>query len=431
MYRYQPNHHWRKISKEPELPLQELENEEEVDFTVVGGGFTGLFAAYRLREIGASVAVVEALPLGQAASGRSNGQVIPHHAKSTPAEIEAKLGSRKGQLFNALVAEAPRKLFELIRQESIQCDAVERGWIHASHSLEMVDRLHDIQSQWKAFGAHVEWLDKSKMGELVGGGQFPAGWKAHDAGYLNPYALVQGLARVLTRRGAKIYQKSPVEAIEPVNGSWRVKTSRGLISCRKVLVASNAADGSFWPGLNRVRIPVRLYQIATESFPDSLQATILPGREGLSDTSNAIRAFRYDARGGLAMVGRHLFWQDGERRGKNYVIKRLREIFPDIPDRPAAEYWEGVIAATPDRMPRLMRLTPGILFSGIYSGRGLAMSLAWGRLAADLISETCADGDSPLAVTEKRDIAWQSIGVYVAKYNLAWQRLRDRFQTVR
>ncbi len=131
------------------------------------------------------------------------------------------------------------------------------------------------------------------------------------------------------------------------------------------------------------------------------------------------------------MVGRHLFWQDGERRGKNYVIKRLREIFPDIPDRPAAEYWEGVIAATPDRMPRLMRLTPGILFSGIYSGRGLAMSLAWGRLAADLISETCADGDSPLAVTEKRDIAWQSIGVYVAKYNLAWQRLRDRFQTVR
>jgi len=61
------------------------------DVAIVGAGYSGLAAALRLREAGASVVVLEAGEPGWGASGRNGGQVIPG-LKWDPDELVSMFG---------------------------------------------------------------------------------------------------------------------------------------------------------------------------------------------------------------------------------------------------------------------------------------------------------------------------------------------------
>lgn len=78
------------------------------------------------------------------------------------------------------------------------------------------------------------------------------------------------------------------------------------------------------------------------------------------------------------------------------MVAKLRKAFPQLGQLQADEYWEGKLAAVPDRMPRLMELAPGLLFAGVYSGRGVAMSTAWGREAARFMAGDIEERQLPI-----------------------------------
>lgn len=419
-------HHWRKISKEPEHDLPALQGEVDADVAVIGGGFTGLAAALHLAGTGAKAVVIEQSRIGQAASGRNNGQVIPHHSKKSASEMAEMLGRDRGDRLNAMVANAASHLFGLIERYRIACDAVSNGWIQACHSAMALERARKFHADWKAFGADVEWLDAAAIRDKIGGGTFLGGWKARHAGHVNPYALAQGLARAALGEGAMIFENTPVTAIQRDGTVWQLRTPRGIVRAKSVLVATNALTGAFWPDLRKALIPVRVYQVASAPLPPDVRWTVLPDGEGVSDTRRDICAFRYDCDGRLAAVGSHTLWHDAANRGRKAVIEKLRRVLPQIPNRPADEYWEGTLAVVPDRLPRLMELAPGVLFAGIYSGRGIALSASWGVAAARLLTGAATAGEMPVPVTPLRLIPGHGIGVQVARFVHPWHRLQDR-----
>ena len=57
---------------------------EQADFVIIGGGFTGLSAAYHLANNGHSTSIIEARQIGWGASGRNGGQVNPALPVPTP-----------------------------------------------------------------------------------------------------------------------------------------------------------------------------------------------------------------------------------------------------------------------------------------------------------------------------------------------------------
>ena len=137
-------HHWRKISKEAPVRCPALAGEDDAEFAVIGGGYTGLVAALTLAEQGRLVVLLERNEIGSGASGRNNGLVLSHHSKASPGEIVDMLGRARGERCNALVQGAAAVAFGLMRKHSIQCDPVEGDWVQTVHD------------EGRALGATVE-----------------------------------------------------------------------------------------------------------------------------------------------------------------------------------------------------------------------------------------------------------------------------------
>ena len=72
---------WYAILQEPE-PADVLENDINVDWLVIGGGFAGLAAARRLLQLRQKerIVVLDSIRIGQGSSGRNSGFMIdlPH-----------------------------------------------------------------------------------------------------------------------------------------------------------------------------------------------------------------------------------------------------------------------------------------------------------------------------------------------------------------
>ncbi|MGF6968725.1 glycine/D-amino acid oxidase-like deaminating enzyme [Paraburkholderia sp. WC7.3g] len=408
------------------LSTATLAEAQSADYVVVGGGLSGLNAAVELARLGASVVVLEQDSIGQAASGRNNGQVIPHHSKASPSEIEHLLGPVRGERYNGLVATAPMKLFDLIDRYDISCDSVRNGWMQACHSTQALERGRVFYNEWRSFGASVEWLDRDAFSERMGSTNYLGGWKAINAGHLNPYALCRGLARGVASEGIRLFERSAVISLVRDGSRWRVRTSAGEVSAKGVLITTNALTGNFWPGLRRSLIPVRIYQVATEPLSELQRKNVLPGNEGVSDTRRDLFACRYDSEGWLEAIGTHTLWHDAAERGQNAVMQKFRGVFPQLKGLKAAAYWEGTLAVVPDRIPRLMSLGPNLLFAGVYSGRGVAMSTVWGASAARLLAGAAREEDMPVPVTSLKQIYGHGIAVRVASLVHPWHRFVDK-----
>jgi glycine/D-amino acid oxidase-like deaminating enzyme len=419
-------HHWRKISKETPLQCPSLAGDVAANFAVIGGGYTGLVAALTLAEQGESVILLEADEIGQGASGRNNGLVLSHHSKASPREIVQKLGRARGDRYNAMIQNGAAVAFALMQRHGIACDAVETGWIQPAHSEAAAARVQTFYEEWTALGAPAQWLDKAAIAERLGSPRYHGGWWAASAGHINPFAYATGLGRAARAAGAQLFTRSPISAIVPEGQRWRIRVPGGSVTAARVLIATNALTGYFWPGLAKTLIPVKVYQTATARITDNLRGIIIPGNEAVSDTQRDIGAFHYDAGGGLITGGTHSLWHDAAARGRLAIARKLRQTFPALGDVAVEEYWEGVLAVTPDRLPRLTRLAPGIIFAGLYSGRGVALSSNLGAIAARWLSDRLADDDLPLPPGEMQPIPFHALAMAMAQVVHPWHRLRDR-----
>ena len=82
---------WHVDAVPPAAPLP-----PRCDVAVVGGGFTGLSAAYHLARRGARVVLLEASALGAGASGRTGGIVLEGTAAGPLEGVEHCLDAKPG-----------------------------------------------------------------------------------------------------------------------------------------------------------------------------------------------------------------------------------------------------------------------------------------------------------------------------------------------
>jgi glycine/D-amino acid oxidase-like deaminating enzyme len=363
----------------PDLP--QLVGTAETDAIVIGAGFTGLSTALHLREAGAEVAMVEAMEPGWGASGRNNGQVIPTLSRPDPDDIVATYGAA-GERFVALLRDSASMLFDTARRYQIDAEQEQTGWVQPVHSPGRIKIAERRVRQWSKYGAPVELLSRGQTGEMLGSDAWFGGFWNRTGGHINPLALSRGLARAVLERGVRIYARSPAVSFERRNGRWLVKTERGEISGRALIVATNAYTGEFskalMPAMAHEVMPVLSWQMATQPLSETARQTIIPGRQAMSDTHGELYFARYDARNRLVTGGAVIGPGNKPERLKAIVAERLRRLWPQIGQVDFDYVWNGYVGMTTDFLPRIHRFGPDAYGWTGCNGRAVALSVALG-----------------------------------------------------
>ena len=363
----------------PDLP--QLVGTAETDAIVIGAGFTGLSTALHLREAGAEVAIVEAMEPGWGASGRNNGQVIPTLSRPDPDDIVATYGAA-GERFVALLRDSASMLFDTARRYQIDAEQEQTGWVQPVHSPGRIKIAERRVRQWSKYGAPVELLSRGQTGDMLGSDAWFGGFWNRTGGHINPLALSRGLARAVLERGVRIYARSPAVSFERRNGRWLVKTERGEISGRALIVATNAYTGEFskalMPAMAHEVMPVLSWQMATQPLSETARQTIIPGRQAMSDTHGELYFARYDARNRLVTGGAVIGPGNKPERLKAIVAERLRRLWPQIGQVDFDYVWNGYVGMTTDFLPRIHRFGSDAYGWTGCNGRAVALSVALG-----------------------------------------------------
>jgi len=419
----------------PGPSLEPLADDLRAQVAIIGAGYTGLAAALYLGCAGRDVVVLEALEVGDRASGLNGGQVIPG-VKHDPDTLEEIFGPIAGPRLIDTVASGPDVVFELIRKYEIACAATRTGWIQPATSGTALEAIAARVEQWRRRGAEVELLSGQETARLTGSRRYSGGWIDRRGGTVQPLSYVRGLARAAVSQGARIFSRSPATGLERAGGEWRIRTPRGSVTSNTVILATDAYTDRLVDPLRRTLIPVPSFQVATEPIPEKLRQTILPGGQSASDTWHLLRYFRLDATGRLVMGSRGTFADVPPTVAARHHYRAVREIYPQLAGIRYEYHWGGLVGMTRDHLPHLHEVAPGLLAGLGYNGRGVAMATVMGRILANWARGAPAS-ELGFPVTSLAPIPlhrFNQIGARLAVQGLraldGLARVRDRFLAV-
>ncbi len=411
------------VSAGPEPLAPPLSGQLRADIVVIGGGITGLSATYHLARAGADVALIEAHCFGWGASGRNGGQ-INAGLKHEPAEIEKTFGPDLGSRMVAFSGSAPDKVFRLVEEAGIACEAKRTGTLRAAFSSGSVDFLQRATAELQRRGAPVQWLDRAAVQEATGTDRYVAAALDRRGGSLNPLAYSRGLAHAAMAAGARLFAHTPASALTRRAGGWTVQTSGGQIDADRVILGTNGYTDDLFPGLQRSVVPVYGGIVASEPLPPSAAARIVPGRHVLYEHESITVYYRLDSANRLLMGGRSRLRPLHGPAGFPDLMRYAKRLWPFLGNIRWTHGWNGQLAITADYYPNLTAPAPGLMACIGYNGRGVAMATAMGGELARWATGTEPDTlDMP--VRPARAFPFHSLWPIGASIRIAYGRARN------
>jgi glycine/D-amino acid oxidase-like deaminating enzyme len=375
------------------LPLR---GDKRAGVVVVGGGFTGLSTALHLAQRGADVTVLEAREPGWGASGRNGGQVNPG-LKHEPEEIERHFGRDLGRRMVSLSGGAPDRVFSLIRELQIRCEANQGGTIRAAFSKGSEKFLRGATAGWKDCGAPVELLEREAIARATGTDRYLCGALDRRGGSLNPLGYARGLADAAIRAGTPLHGGTRAIRVERRGASWTVVTPQGTVAADWLVLATNGYTDDLWPSLRQTIIPVYSGIAATGPLPEEIAKRILPMGTVLYEHEDITVYYRLDVSNRLLMGGRSRLRTLESPNDFPDLIAYTKRLWPFIENPQWTHGWNGQLALTLDHYPHLNEPADKVIACLGYNGRGVAMATAMGAEIARRITGTpAADLDMPV-----------------------------------
>jgi len=391
----EPTAFWLDRPDAPE-PAAPLEGPSEADLAIVGGGFTGLWAAVLAKEEdpGRDVVLLEADTIAFGGSGRNGGfamSTLTHGLDNGEARFPEEL--------DRIEMEAKANLAEIgetVARYAIGCDWTPSGEIEvarAPHELTWAAEAADLYAR---YGYDVALLDRDAIrAEVDSPTYLGAWWNRSGCVMVDPARLAWGLARVARDLGVRIHERTPVTSIDGAGPAVGLRTRTGDVRARRVLLATNGFP-PLVPAVGRAIVPVYDHVLMTEPLgPSQRDAIGWRRRQGLADMANRFHYYRIteDDRilwGGFDAV---YHWRNGvdprfeERAGTFDALERhFFETFPQLEGIGFSHRWAGVID-TCTRFSVFFHRAFGdrVVSAAGYTGMGVAASRFGARVGLELL----------------------------------------------
>jgi len=371
----------RKDAPSPEPKLVGIVN---ADLLIVGGGFTGFWAAISAKERnpGLDVVLIEAETVASGASGRPGGIIstsimhgLANASRVFPDDLEAleRLGRENLEGF--------RKALD---RHQIDADLEWTGEMTAAIGRGALALLDEEEVLSRHHGHDIVRLDRDAVRAELNSPLFEGGlWSRRDSGVVHPGKLAFGLKRAAIALGVRLFEVTPLLRMEEEGGGLGVSTPHGRIRASKVLLATNAFAAGH-PHIRRRVAMVRDRILMTEPLsPEQLGRIGWRNRQGVYDTRTQLNYMRLTLDNRLLFGGRLGVFMGAPRDPAldrtTTPYRRLalafQETFPQLDDVRFTHAWSGPIALTTRMAVHFQRYFDGkAIYAGGYSGFGITAS---------------------------------------------------------
>ena len=274
------------------------------DVLIIGGGFTGLWAAIEAKTHNQNldVVLVEATAIAQGASGRNGGFVaasLTHGFTNGLARWPDEMHTlvRLGQQnLNAIE--------EFVFAHNIDCDWMRVGELDVATEDYQIEQLQTFVEMAAPYGEELEWLDQGQTRQRLNSPTYRGALFDPDGvAICDPARLAWGLRDVALSLGVRFYEHSKVLGLEESGRNVTARTEFGSVTAPHVLLATNA----FPPLLKRLKylvVPVYDSVLVTEPLSEQQRRDIgWAGNEGVSDSGNQFHYYRPTADGRILWGG--------------------------------------------------------------------------------------------------------------------------------
>jgi glycine/D-amino acid oxidase-like deaminating enzyme len=378
------------------VPMPELVGDVSADVLVIGGGYTGMWAAWQVKalEPEARVVLLESEICGWGPSGR-NGGFCNVMWFSLP-NMRQRWGDAGGLAVARAARDAIAGIESFCREQEVEAWFRRGGYLQVSTAPAHDGIWDEALAACRELGEGdaAQPLSCAGVAERCASPAFRAGAFYPDAATVQPARLALGLRDRLRQAGVEIYERSPVRRLLDSASGCEARTEGGSVGAASAVIAIGGAAKAPGGPLRNALTVTSSHIVLTEPVPDLLEEIGWTGGECITDSRALIDYFRTtpDGRiafgwggGRIAMGARLRGRAELDREIVSAAAHRLHEYFPALVGRQITHAWGGPIDVSPTHLPLVVPLPGERTFAAAgYTGNGVGPSHMVGRTLASL-----------------------------------------------
>jgi gamma-glutamylputrescine oxidase len=270
----------------------------------------------------------------------------------------------------------------------------------------------------------VRYLSRDEVHATLATERYISALYDTNCGHLHPLNYTLGLAAAAEKLGTRIFEDTralSVEGESPV----RVRTARGEVRARHVVLCGNVYLGKTVPALASKIMGVATYIVATEPLGRARAQALIRNNAAVADMNWILDYFRLSSDHRLLFGGRVNYSGLSSFDAPSATRRRMLGVFPQLSDVKIAYSWGGEVDITLNRAPHFGRLSPNVYFLQGFSGHGIVLTGIAGKLVAEAIAGTAERFDVFARIPHRDFPGGTALRRPALVLAMLWYRLKD------